>query len=126
MSIDERILARVEELRKACRTQNLNATELYAEARDEHIWALGSRTTEEATEHEITADAYRILAREKEEAEQPTQEFKVEITETLQRTITVNAKSESEAIQMAKDMYHDEKVVLGYESYVDTEFEIAK
>lgn len=126
MSINERILERVEELREASRNQNMSATELYAEARDEHILALGSRTTEEATEHEISADAYRILAREKEEAEKPEQEFKVEITETLQKTVTVHAKSENEAIQMAKDMYHDEKVVLGYESYVDTEFELVK
>ena len=70
MTIDERIQQRVEELRGACRTQILSAQELYAEARDEHILALGSRTNEEATDHEISADAYRILAREKEEQEQ--------------------------------------------------------
>lgn len=68
MTINERIQQRVEELRGACRTHNLSVQELYAEARDEHILALGSRTNEEATEHEINADAYRILAREKEKS----------------------------------------------------------
>lgn len=64
MSLTERILAKVEELRGTCADQTVE--ELYGNARNHHLWAMGCRTNEEATEHEITADAFRILAREKE------------------------------------------------------------
>ena len=64
MSIKERIEERVKELRKTCADQTVE--ELYGQARNHHLWAMGCRTNEEATEHEITADAFRILAREKQ------------------------------------------------------------
>lgn len=64
MSINERILTKVEELRETYADQTVE--ELYGNARNHHLWAMGCRTNEEATEHEITADAFRILAREKE------------------------------------------------------------
>lgn len=53
-------------------------------------------------------------------------EFKVEITETLQRTITVIAKDENAAINEARDLYFDEEVVLDSDDYVDTDFEIVE
>lgn len=62
--ISDDILAKVDELRDACK--NLSAEELYKTASNEHLWALGSKTDKEATMHEINADAYRILAKEKE------------------------------------------------------------
>ena len=64
MSIKELILETAEELRDSC--ADMSVDELYEQARMEHLWALGSRDNEEATEHEITADAFRVLAREKE------------------------------------------------------------
>ena len=54
----------------------------------------------------------------------PEQEYKVEITETLQKTVTVKAKNRGEAITKVKEMYRNEEVVLEYDSYIDTEFEI--
>ena len=51
-------------------------------------------------------------------------EFEVEITETLQRTITVIAKNENEAISEAKNRYYEEEIVLSSEDYVSTDFEI--
>lgn len=50
--------------------------------------------------------------------------YKVEITETLQHTEEVEANSRQEAIQLVKDRYADEEIVLTYDNYVDTEFEV--
>ena len=50
----------------------------------------------------------------------------VEITETLQKQIIVNAEDESKAIEMAKDIYYSEQEVLTAENYIKTEFEIIK
>ena len=52
--------------------------------------------------------------------------FKVEVTETLQRTIIVRARNESEAIGAVKDMYRKEDIVLDSSDYVDTDFDILK
>ena len=65
--ITDEVENRVEELRDVCK--DLSAEELYKTASNEHLWALGSETDEEATMHEINADAYRILAKEKESNE---------------------------------------------------------
>ena len=53
-------------------------------------------------------------------------EFKVEITETLQKTITIIASSESAAIEEAKSLYRDEKIVLDDSNYIDTEYKIVE
>lgn len=53
-------------------------------------------------------------------------EFKIEITETLQRTITIIAKDENAAINEARDLYFDEEVILDSNDYVDTDFEIVE
>ena len=48
--------------------------------------------------------------------------FEIEITETLQRTITVQASSLEDAIIFARKKYHDEEIILDYSDHVDTEF----
>ncbi len=53
-------------------------------------------------------------------------EFKVEITETLQKTITIIAKDESAAIEEAKSLYRDEEIVLDDSNYIDTEYNIVE
>lgn len=50
--------------------------------------------------------------------------FTVEITETLQRQIEVEAEDENEAISKAEDMYRNEEVVLDSGDYIDTDFNI--
>lgn len=52
------------------------------------------------------------------------QTFKVEITETLQRTIEVEAEDLDDAISKAKEKYYNEEVVLDSEDYIDTEFTV--
>ena len=52
--------------------------------------------------------------------------FKVEITETLQKTVEVKALDEADAIIKVKEMYRREKIVLNETSYIDTEFAIIK
>lgn len=39
------------------------AQEHYKAAKNNHIWAMGSRTTEEATQFELCADEHRAFAR---------------------------------------------------------------
>lgn len=50
--------------------------------------------------------------------------YKVQITETLQRIIEVEASSESEAILYVKEKYKKEDIVLNETDYIDTEFDI--
>lgn len=50
--------------------------------------------------------------------------YKVEITETLQKTIEIEAKDEMEAILKIKDLYNKEEIILDDSSYIDTEFKI--
>ena len=50
--------------------------------------------------------------------------FTVEITETLQRQIEVEAEDENEAISKVEDMYRNEEVVLDSGDYIDTDFNI--
>lgn len=52
--------------------------------------------------------------------------FKVEITETLQKTVEVKALDEADAIIKVKEMYRKEKIVLNETSYIDTDFAIIK
>lgn len=42
-------------------------------------------------------------------------EFEVTVTETLQRTVTVEADSKDDATQMVKDMYRDSEIILDRE-----------
>ena len=50
--------------------------------------------------------------------------YKVEITETLQKTIEVDASSEQEALLKIKELYNTESIILDDTSYIDTEFKI--
>ena len=50
--------------------------------------------------------------------------YKVEITETLQKTIEVEASDESEAILIVKNLYRKEEIILDDTSYIDTEFAV--
>lgn len=52
--------------------------------------------------------------------------YLVEITETLQKQITITANSREEAKQKVKEKYRNEEIVLDESDYVDTEFEVLK
>lgn len=52
--------------------------------------------------------------------------YLVEITETLQKQITIRANSREEAEQKVKEKYRNEEIVLDESDYVDTEIEVLK
>ena len=52
--------------------------------------------------------------------------YLVEITETLQKQITITAISREEAEQKVKEKYRNEEIVLDESDYVDTEIEVLK
>ena len=48
-------------------------------------------------------------------------EYKIEITEVLQRQVVVKADSELEAIIKVEDLYHDSQIVLDASDHVQTD-----
>ena len=66
-SISDDIKNKADELRDSCK--DMSKDELLAQASNEHTFALGSKSTEESTMHEVNADAYRLLAKEKDKNE---------------------------------------------------------
>ncbi|MEG2235197.1 MAG: DpnD/PcfM family protein [Clostridia bacterium] len=46
----------------------------------------------------------------------------IEVTETLTRQIEVNSDSKSEAINIIKQQYKDEEIVLDESNFVDVDF----
>ena len=50
--------------------------------------------------------------------------FIIEITETLQRQVEVEADSEEDAIYKIRNQYKKEDIVLDESDYVNTQFEI--
>ena len=50
----------------------------------------------------------------------------IEITETLQRQIEVEAQNESEAINLIKEKYKNEEIILSEEDFIDSEIDIIK
>ena len=50
--------------------------------------------------------------------------YKVTVTETLQRTITVNAEDELDAVQKVQDMYNNEEIVLDSEHHINTDIDV--
>lgn len=48
-------------------------------------------------------------------------EYQVEITETLQKIVTVKAENPNEAWKIVREMYGDEEIVLTSEDYIDTD-----
>lgn len=50
--------------------------------------------------------------------------YKVEITETLQKIVEIEADSLDDAIAITKEKYFNEEIVLDETNYIDTEIEI--
>lgn len=50
--------------------------------------------------------------------------YQVEITETLQRVVEVEAESEEEAIETIEEQYRDEEIVLDYNDFMGCEIDI--
>lgn len=50
-------------------------------------------------------------------------QYTIAVTETLRQYVTVEADSESEAIEQVKKDYDNEEIVLDSQDHVDTEFE---
>lgn len=49
--------------------------------------------------------------------------FKVTITETLKRTVEVEAEDQHEAVQTVSDSWHSSRYILGSEDFIDVSFE---
>ncbi|WP_195295808.1 DpnD/PcfM family protein [Faecalitalea cylindroides] len=52
--------------------------------------------------------------------------YSVEITETLQRQVTVIAQTRDEAEQKVREKYQNEEIVLSNQDYIDTDFHVIK
>ncbi len=52
--------------------------------------------------------------------------YTVKITETLSRLVTIGARNEEEAYDMAQELYDIEEIVLDAEDYQSTEMEIVE
>ena len=50
--------------------------------------------------------------------------YQVEITETLQKTVEVEAESERDAISKVEDQYYNSEIELDASDFIDTVFEI--
>lgn len=50
--------------------------------------------------------------------------YLIEVTETLQKTISVEAQSKTAALNTLKKRYKDSDIVLDSEDYVNTNFKI--
>lgn len=50
--------------------------------------------------------------------------FNIEITETLQRQIEIEAEDYDEAIKIIKERYHNSEIVLDFNDYIDTDFRL--
>ena len=51
-------------------------------------------------------------------------EYKVQLTETLQRLVFVSATSKEEAVETVCRMYRSEEIILGAEDFIDTEIKV--
>ena len=52
--------------------------------------------------------------------------YRIDITETLSRTIETEAESEDDAIEMVRRMYRNCDIILNASDYVETEFSVKK
>ena len=50
--------------------------------------------------------------------------YLVEITETLQKQLTIEAHSQEEAESIARHKYRKEEIILNENDYVDTDFQV--
>ena len=48
--------------------------------------------------------------------------FSVEVTETLARTITIDATTQDEALDKAKNLYRDSAIILDSSDFIDVGF----
>ena len=51
-------------------------------------------------------------------------EYQIQIKETLEHTETVSADSETEAMELVRKAYNEEKIILDSESFTDVEFAV--
>jgi hypothetical protein len=52
--------------------------------------------------------------------------YKIEVTETLSRTIEMEAESEDAAVEMVRQMYRNCDIVLDTSNYVETEISVKR
>ena len=52
--------------------------------------------------------------------------FQIEIVETLNNIVEVNAENEQDALLKVRDMYRNEEVILYSDDFIDTKFNIFK
>ena len=52
--------------------------------------------------------------------------YRIDITETLSRTIETEAESEDDAIETVRRMYRNCDIILDASDYVETEFSVKK
>ena len=52
--------------------------------------------------------------------------FRVEVTETLSRTVEVESDSPDAALEQVRAAYESEDIILGSSDYTDTTFSIAE
>ena len=52
--------------------------------------------------------------------------YRVVVTETLQRTVYIDAKSAEEAKNEVEECYHNEEIVLDSSDYQDTKIEVVE
>ena len=50
--------------------------------------------------------------------------FKIEITETLQKQVEVEADTEEDAISKIRNQYYQSNIVLDESNYIDTQFDL--
>lgn len=48
--------------------------------------------------------------------------YKIEITETMQRTVTVQARDKAEAVEIAAALWENSSIILGAEDFADVDF----
>lgn len=51
--------------------------------------------------------------------------YNIEIEETLQRVVSIEAESKEEAIKIAKEQYRNEEIVLDYNDFQNVDFKNA-
>lgn len=56
--------------------------------------------------------------------EKSMQKFQIEIVETLSNIVEIAAENEQDALLKAQEMYKNEQVVLYFDDFVDTQFNI--
>ena len=49
--------------------------------------------------------------------------FKVSVTETLNRVVELEAATMDDAIDLARDLYHNSDIVLSYDDFVQVDIE---